>query len=195
MNELRAIQLCIKHRDPIGFEFLVRKYEREAYMHAGALLGNRDDAADACQESFTKAFASLSRLDELSAFYPWFYRILRNHCLNQLSRRKTVEDHANRARQADAPNSDSAETMAARDQEAKRVWQTLESLKPEFREILALKLLRGYDYKALSEMIGIPRGTVMSRLYHARRAFQRAFDEHEETPDNTQTGEASHVQL
>ena len=63
MNEARAIKLCVKHRDPVGFEYLVRRYQRQAYSHAAVLLGNRDAAADACQESFARAFASLSRLD------------------------------------------------------------------------------------------------------------------------------------
>jgi RNA polymerase sigma-70 factor (ECF subfamily) len=88
MNEKRAIELCVKHRDPIGFEFLVRRYEREAHFHAYALLRNRDDAAEACQESFASAFASLPLLTELTAFYPWFYRVLRNRCLNLLERRR-----------------------------------------------------------------------------------------------------------
>jgi hypothetical protein len=54
MDEQRAIQLCLKHRDPIGFEFLVRKYRREAFVHARALLGNEQDALDACQDAFLK---------------------------------------------------------------------------------------------------------------------------------------------
>ena len=51
MDEQRAIQLCVKHRDPVGFEFLAEKYRREAFGHAFALLGNQDDALDACQDS------------------------------------------------------------------------------------------------------------------------------------------------
>jgi hypothetical protein len=58
MNETRAIELCIRHRDPAGFEYLVKQYRREAFGHALALLGNADDAAEACQESFISAFGS-----------------------------------------------------------------------------------------------------------------------------------------
>lgn len=67
MDETKAIALCLRRRDPIGFEFLVRKYQREALKHAAALLGNREEAADACQESFASAFASLVRLPQLTA--------------------------------------------------------------------------------------------------------------------------------
>ena len=62
MNEQRAIRLYLKHRDPTGFEFLVQQYRREAFRHAYALLGNQDDAADACQESFPRVFAAIAGL-------------------------------------------------------------------------------------------------------------------------------------
>lgn len=66
MDESRAIQLCIRYRDPAGFEYLVKKYRHEAYGHALALSVNPDDAAEVCQESFASAFASLPKLDELT---------------------------------------------------------------------------------------------------------------------------------
>lgn len=176
MNESRALQLCTMHRDPAGFEYLVRRYEREALFHAAALLGNPDDAADACQTCFAQAFASISRLGQLTEFYPWFYRILRNHCLNVLSRRRTAAEHARQEAGREPPVASSAEAEVSAAEEAARVWAALASLKPEFREILALKFVRGYDYAMLTKLIGIPRGTVMSRLYHARKAFQRAYN-------------------
>lgn len=174
MNERRAIDLCIAHRDPIGFEYLVRKYRREAYMHAIALVGNPDDAAEACQESFATAFASLPRLSELTAFYPWFYRVLRNRCLNMLSRRRTAAEYV-KSGDADERHSPDPEAIFGKQQERTEVRRVLASLKFEFREILALKYLQGYDYKALAALLGIPRGTVMSRLYHARKAFHAAY--------------------
>jgi RNA polymerase sigma-70 factor (ECF subfamily) len=175
MTEEQAVQLCVADRDPIGFEFLVRKYQREAYLHALTLLGNRDDAAEACQESFARAFASLPRLTELTAFYPWFYRILRNCCLNLLDRRRTSTNYLRAAAGPDADANPTPEALVSRNEESARVLATLASLQIEFREILALKYLRGHDYETLSSLLGIPRGTVMSRLYHARKAFQAAY--------------------
>jgi RNA polymerase sigma-70 factor (ECF subfamily) len=175
MTEEQAVQMCVADRDPIGFEFLVRKYQREAYLHALTLLGNRDDAAEACQESFARAFASLPRLTELTAFYPWFYRILRNCCLNLLDRRRTSTNYLRAAAGPDADANPTPEALVSRNEESARVLATLASLQIEFREILALKYLRGHDYETLSSLLGIPRGTVMSRLYHARKAFQAAY--------------------
>jgi len=174
VDERRAIDLCIAHRDPIGFEYLVRKYQREAYMHAMALVGNPDDAAEACQESFASAFASLPRLSELTAFYPWFYRVLRNRCLNMLSRRRTAAAYV-KANDGTEPLETGPDSIFGEQQERAEVWRVLASLKTEFREILALKYMRGYDYEALAALLEIPRGTVMSRLYHARKAFHAAY--------------------
>ena len=195
MNESRALKLCVKYRDPIGFEFLVRQYERQAFAHARALLGSREDAADACQEAFARSFASLSRLDALDSFYPWFYRILRNHCLNLLSRRRTADAYANQERFRDGTSAPSAEAMASDDEEVLRIRNALAVIKPEFREILTLKISGDYDYQTLSELIGIPRGTVMSRLYHARKALQAALNEADGAPQADQTGDFRHAEM
>src|SRR5687767_11461219 len=90
MDEQKAIDLCIKHRDPVGFDYLVRMFRREAYMHAYAMLGNDQDAADVCQDSFARAYAAMPKVQKLDRFYPWFYTILRHACLNILARQKTA---------------------------------------------------------------------------------------------------------
>ena len=64
MNENHAIRLCLRDRDPVGFEFLVLKYRREAFFHATSVLGNQEDAKDACQEAFRRALAAMPRLEE-----------------------------------------------------------------------------------------------------------------------------------
>ncbi len=179
MNESRAIRLCLKHHDPVGFEFLVKKYRREAYFHALSLLGNQEDAAEACQESFTRAFVAINKFTHLDSFYPWFYRILRNCCLNMLGRKKTAENYARQTvhekRQKD--RTDNPAFLLEKKEEQLLVWRTLERLKPEQREILIMKYLLGLSYDELSNLLNIPRGTIMSRLYHARRAFRDSFPE------------------
>ena len=176
MTEAKAIRLCLKHRDPAGFEFLVRKFRREAFYHAQALLGNEADAADACQESFASAFAAMPGLATLDQFYPWFYRILRNRCLNMLGRRKTRDDYAARQRnQPQTSQADDPQRQAMAREDREQVWQQLSQLKPKHREILTLKYIHGYRYDQISETLGIPRGTVMSRLYEARSAFRQRY--------------------
>ncbi|MCX8109466.1 MAG: RNA polymerase sigma factor [Verrucomicrobiae bacterium] len=177
MDEHRAIELCVKHRDPVGFEFLVRKYRREAFRHAFVLLGNAEDALDACQDAFAKAFVAITRLSSLSEFYPWFYRILRNRCLNLIARRTTsqkyqADEHQNKSETIDERN---PVGILERREEEHRVWQAMEQLTPEQREILAMKYILGHSYNEIARTLGIPRGTVMSRLYHARMAFRQSY--------------------
>ena len=195
MNERRAIDLCIKHRDPIGFEFLVCKYRREALFHAYALLGDRDDAAEACQESFASAFASLPLLTELTSFYPWFYRVLRNRCLNLLDRRRTATAYRQAECEREPASADGPDVALDRAQRAAEVIATLAMLPFEFREILALKYMRDFDYAELAALLGIPRGTVMSRLHRARKAFQDVYRRrgaHDKTAAGAPYGEESH---
>jgi RNA polymerase sigma-70 factor (ECF subfamily) len=177
MNETRAIELCLRHRDPAGFEALVRQYRREAFGHALALLGNSDDAADACQTCFAKAFAVMPTMTRLDSFYPWFYRILRNFCLNQLARRQTGERQAEQVRQQDETHrsSDQPDLICIQTEENALVQQALAELSPEHREILSMKYFQQARYHEIAATLGIPEGTVMSRLYHARRAFREAF--------------------
>ncbi len=190
MTEEKAIGLCLKHHDPIGFEFLVRQFRREAYYHAYALLANEADAADACQESFARAFAAMPRLEKLDRFYPWFYRILRNRCLNLLDRQRTrnryeTEQRAYQEEEGDPPRSNDHPRQALeKREEHQRVWQQLSKLKPKHREILTLKYIHDFCYRDIAETLGIPRGTVMSRLYEARAAFRASYDpEGDATPN------------
>ena len=171
MNEASAIRLCLKSRDPRGFEFLVQQYRREAYYHAIGFLNDPAMAEDVCQESFAKAYVNISRLESLKAFYPWFYVILKNCCLSYLrSKREHVE-----VTEGIDESSDPA-MLVAGDDNKQSVWRALQKLKPEFREILILKHLQDMSYEAISQILLIPKGTVMSRLYHARKAFKLAFD-------------------
>jgi RNA polymerase sigma-70 factor (ECF subfamily) len=176
MTETKAIHLCIVRKNPAGFDFLVRQYRREAYFHALGFMGNREDAADACQEAFTKAFGAMPLLEKMDRFYPWFYRILKNHCLNVIRRRRTArdsEDHVLSELQQ-RPNFDPGVLLEQRE-DSGRVWRALGSLETEFREILVLKYFREMDYDSISLHLGCPRGTVMSRLYYARKAFRREY--------------------
>lgn len=179
MTEENAIRLCIDHRDPSGFDYLVRRYRREAFYHAQSWLANESDAADACQDAFAAAFAAMPKLRQLDRFYPWFYRILKNRCLNLLARQR-VRDRYQREEQewsktpsalgAESPNPrrslETAESKA-------EVWALLNQLKPKHREILILKYIHEFRYAEIAETLGVPRGTVMSRLYEAREAFRK----------------------
>lgn len=175
MDEQGAIRLCLKHQDPIGFEFLVNKYKREALFHARIFLGNTEDAADACQECFAKAFIAFPKLKSLPQFYPWYYSILRNHCLNFLRKKKTSQAYVKEQIHCDDHQSINPDDVIEQNEEQQIITQVLQSVAPEFREILTMKYLQDFKYEEIAEILQIPRGTVMSRLYYARKAFKEKY--------------------
>jgi len=175
MTEKQAIALCLKHRDPVGFDYLFRQFRREAFYHAYALLANESDAADACQDAFSSAFANMPRLKKLDRFYPWFYRILRNRCLNLLGRKRTRDRYAQARSGDEAFHIDDPKQQLENREASEQVWKQLDQLKSKHREILVLKYIHEFSYDEISETLDIPRGTVMSRLYQARSAFREAY--------------------
>ncbi len=177
MDEKKAISLCIKHHDPAGFEYLFKMFRKEAYFHAVTFLANHDDAVDACQECFTKAFRAMPKLDYLKVFYPWFYAILRNHCINILRKRKLASDYVSKEAAVLENHSDQRSPLflMERDEKHLQTWETMKKLTVEFREILVMKHMEELSYQKISILLDIPKGTVMSRLYHARKAFRKEY--------------------
>lgn len=172
MNEKKAIGLCLHYHDPVGFEFLVKKFRREAFYHAYLFTGDYEDAADICQESFSKAFKAISQLKYLNKFYPWFYQILRNSSINFLKKNNRIKNRSSEVLENSSSKKNSPEEILESEEENSNIWNILYNLKPEFREILVLKYVEEKNYNELSEILHIPRGTIMSRLYNARQSFK-----------------------
>jgi RNA polymerase sigma-70 factor, ECF subfamily len=147
-----------------AFRYLVESYQNQAVAHAVAILGNREDAQDAAQEAFIDAFRAIKNFDKTRKFYPWFYVLLRNRCFKMTAKRReteTVEEL-----EIIAPRYGLALT------EQIALETALLALSKEEREIITLKYLDGLSYDEIAEHLQIPRGTVMSRLFHARKQLQ-----------------------
>lgn len=162
------------------YEPLVRAYEPAGMRIALGMMGNVDDARDAVQEAFVKAWNALARFDRKRAFGPWFYQILRNHCRDMLRSRasrfqiEVVDEHVE-AHPSDAEAG--PERSRERNAAAEALWRGLERIGPDHREVLVLKELEGLRYPEIASILGIPEGTVASRLFHARRALRDALEE------------------
>lgn len=162
--------------DRPSFGSIVEAHRERAYAAALSLTQNHEDARDLSQEAFIKAFRALSRFQAGRPFFPWYYRILRNTCLSYIQKhgphrkvsldRLVEEDHV----QFETADEDVRDRIQ-RDQMAKHVRVELEKLKPEFREIIAMKHFEEMSYEEIAEALQIPIGTVMSRLFHARKAL------------------------
>lgn len=163
---------------------LVEGHKERAFAGALALTQNYEDARDLSQDAFVKAFKAIKRFQLGRPFYPWLYRILRNLCLTHLERhgpgRKVSldqlveEDHL----QFEAPCEDVREGIQ-RQQMAGHVREAMERLKPEFKEIIAMKHFEEMSYEEIAQALRIPIGTVMSRLFHARKALAELMKRHQ----------------
>jgi len=177
--ERELIRKC-KAGDARFYEPLVRAYEPPALRLATGMLGNLDDARDALQDAFVKAYEALHRFDLRRPFGPWFFQILRNHCRDMLRSRQArfkleALDENLEHRPEDAEKG--PERTRQRTAASEILWRALEKIGYEHREILVLKELQGFRYNEIAEILDIPEGTVASRLFHARHALKDALDE------------------
>lgn len=163
MTDDEAVRSC-RNGQPEAFQPLVRRYQQRALGHARALTGNDADAADATQDAFVDAFRNLERFDTTLEFYPWFYVLLRNRCFKQRSRRSTRPESADLPERAAVTHASPELVLDLR--------AALERLDPADREVVVLKHVDGWTYDEIASRLGIPRGTVMSRLFSARRRLQ-----------------------
>lgn len=159
------------------YEPLVRAYERPALRAAVSLLGDPDDARDAVQDAFVRAYKSLARFDLERPFAPWYFRILRNICRDRLRQRKPRFEVGALERTLAADAASGPERDHERAAARALLWRGLERIGAEHREVLVLKEIDGFSYAELAEVLEIPEGTVASRLYHARRALRDALRE------------------
>jgi RNA polymerase sigma-70 factor (ECF subfamily) len=150
--------------DPDAFRTLVERYQGRALGHAMAIMRNRDEAQDAVQDAFLAAHRALRTFDRDRAFYSWFYAILRNCCYKLLARRRTDEvDHV-RLDLLESPGIGLDERLA--------IERALAALSPADREIVMLRHLDGLSYAELATSLEVPVGTVMSRLFNARKRLR-----------------------
>lgn len=162
------------------YEPLVRAYEGPGIRLAMGMLGNQDEARDALQEAFIKAYNSLSRFDSNRLFGPWFFQILRNQCRDMLRSRQSRGKHETRDERLEfrpADIEDGPERALQRKAAKLMLWEALSRIGEEHREILVLKELEGFRYSEIAGILEIPEGTVASRLYHARSALKSALEE------------------
>ncbi len=158
--------------DRASFDPIVLRYMRQATAFAFGWTGSRQDALDLSQEAFARAYRSIRSFDVDRPFFPWYHRILRNLCVNHM---------ASAAHRHEVPLVDreeveqvglTPEQYAEREELRRQVWESLRRLDPSHREILILREFQELSYAEISAVLGIPRGTVMSRLHEARQKLR-----------------------
>ncbi len=169
--------------DEIAFSELVTRHYRRALRVAFGLLKDRHDAEDVLQDAFARVHARLKDFEGSSAFYTWLYRIVVNLSIDTMRKRRRerrveLEDETARdalrsgdelwPRYRDAGPDDTAE----RKELAAKLDRAFRGLPEIHQAVIVLRELEGFSYEEIAETLGIKKGTVMSRLFHARRGMQ-----------------------
>ncbi len=171
MESDAALVMSIAAGDKQALARLVERHKRSAYAMALGLVGNKDDAFDISQEAFLRVHRSARTFDSSKPFLPWFYTIIANLCRTWLRRRSRL---ARRTVDLDDVSyllvcEDSPEQDLIRREMIARLREALLELSFADREIITLQHFRGMSYDEIASLLGIPKGTVMSRLYYARK--------------------------
>ncbi len=152
-----------KRDDEAAFHELVDRYANEMFRLAVSLVGNAADAEDVVQETFAGAFQAMPDFEGRSSVRTWLSRILVKQAAKWRRRREVRRTVA----------LDAAAPMPGPEQSLRiDVLGTLETLSPEHREVIALREFQGMSYEEIAEVLGVPRGTVESRLFRARQELR-----------------------
>jgi len=176
--------------DQDAFQELVVRYQRKVYSICYGMLKNQQDSMDVSQDVFIKVFRYLEKFNHNSSFYTWLYRITVNKCIDFIrkrNRRSEVDynDAVGREDDVDSDEQIMSSTLGlrpdrvyARKELRDNMLEALDTLSEKHRTILILREVEGLAYEEIADVLGISKGTVMSRLYHARRYFQEAIKEY-----------------
>jgi RNA polymerase sigma-70 factor (ECF subfamily) len=201
MTALRELQLVEAGRDgdPEAMAELLRVYQKRIYAVCYRMVRDADEAADLTQDALVKIMEGLGSYDGRSALSTWIIRVTMNCCLSHLRRQK-LRRHGS----LDAPaGPDDAAWVAQMPSEGElsavqRVEQAemrsillraLKGLDPQMRAVIVLRDLQDLEYQQISEVLGVPIGTVKSRLFRARAALRAAAELEMEPPAAGESGE------
>ncbi|MDQ3033280.1 MAG: sigma-70 family RNA polymerase sigma factor [Myxococcota bacterium] len=177
-----------------AFRELYERHHKRAFAVAYGVLKNKQDALDVVQESFVKVHRHLEGFQGSSSFYTWLYRIVMNLAIDQLRRRKTarpvsyddaIDRESDRIDDAILPrmvDSNPRKAVIRRELMA-RVEEALATLPEYHRQVIVLREIEGLSYEEMAEALEVPKGTIMSRLFHARRKMQVALADYADGVD------------
>jgi RNA polymerase sigma-70 factor (ECF subfamily) len=149
---------------------LVTRYQRRLYWSCLRLLADPDEAEDAVQEAFVRAYAHLREFDSSQRFYTWIFSIARNLCLNRLRSRRLwrLMSFSRHEAPAEPRAAEQADAQAEARELAEALSGCLQALPRDQRECFELRHAEEFSYQEIADVLGVPIGTVMSRLSRAR---------------------------
>ena len=150
--------------DEVAFAAVVGRYQRVLFTVALRSLGDYDEASDATQNAFIKAYSKLDTFDPTRRFFSWIYRILVNECLNARRDRRLHEPLTPELASVDSP----ADLLEASERK-QRVQAAILALPAAYREVVVLRHFAELSYDEIADALDVPARTVKSRLHTARQ--------------------------
>lgn len=182
-TELRLIARC-RAGDVAAFDEIVKQQQNRIYNLCYWMLNDPEEAADAAQDAFVRAFRSLDHFRGDAAFGTWLHRIAVNVCLDAARRRKraavpfsTLDSDAESVREQEPADAGHSPAEIADRQERRRaINEALATLSENHRTVLILLDIQGHAYEEVATMLDLPLGTVKSRLNRARLALREKLE-------------------
>ena len=195
-DDLTLVQR-VRSGDQRAFKQLVERYQRKVYAVAYGMLKDKEEARDVAQEAFVKVYKYLDHFKGDASFYTWLYRITANICIDQMRKKGTSRGDAVEFDETIATDTAEANIGALgsklgtnpqkamlRKELAEKIELALQEVPEKHREILLMREVEGMSYEDLAKVLGIPKGTVMSRLFPARLKVQKILNEYLELDEH-----------
>ena len=173
--------------DSAAFRALYDKYHRRAFAVAMGVVKNEDDALDVVQVAFVKVHKNIHKFHGSASFYTWLYRIVMNASIDHVrrtSRRRNLDFDERALHEESEVAGDGALVpsvtnsnpgkAALRRELGDAIQAALQELPEHHRAVIVLREIEGMSYEEMAEALEVPKGTVMSRLFHARKKMQTA---------------------
>jgi RNA polymerase sigma-70 factor (ECF subfamily) len=185
-EEDRGLIAKAQQGDTAAFRALVERHQRRAFAIALQLVRDENDARELVQDAFLRVYRSLGSFQGGSSFFTWLYRIITNLSIDLIRKpgRQLVDIDESRfetdeAQEADFPflsrvdGADPADVVRRREI-ASRLQVALEALPPYHRDVILMREIEGLSYEEMAQAMSVSKGTIMSRLFHARQKLQKA---------------------
>jgi RNA polymerase sigma-70 factor (ECF subfamily) len=180
-NEEKKLIISAQKGSVEAFEQLYSEFKMELYRSALLHIRSPQDAEDAVSETFIKAFRSIGRFDTKYPMRPWLHQILVNECNNIYKKRKTgdvtMDDFSTDWRENVVDRETDTEEKVIESIEDEEVKAMIAQLGEEHKKVLVLHYFNNLDLVTIADSLGVPVGTVKSRLFHARKQLSKLVEQ------------------
>lgn len=165
--------------DGASYGQLIRRWERKIFSFICRYIGDREDARDLTQDTFTKAYRNLGSLSDRRRFSAWLYRIALNECRMRFRRQKNIravalEESGQEERAVDAST---PESRLAAKEEVQLLREVFQDLPEEQRVVILMKEFQGLKFQEISEILDVPLSTAKSRMYLGLKTLKRLMED------------------